>query len=88
VLGSAPSLWYSAAARTWRARWPAAKDPRGPVLYKVSYAVNGGPWKVAAMRTSRTAMALPVKSRSARVTVVVRPIDSLGNWGTARRTTR
>ena len=88
VLGSAPSLWYSAAARTWRTRWPAARDPSGPVLYKVSYAVNGGPWKVAAMRTSRTAMALPVKSRSARVTVIVRPIDRLGNWGTARRTTR
>ncbi len=87
-LASAPALWYSTATRTWRARWPAAKDPNGPVLYKVTYAVNGGPWKVAALRTSRVSMALPVKSRSARVTVVVRAVDGLGNWGSSRRTTR
>ncbi len=36
------------------------------------------------MQTSKTGVVLPVTSRSARVGVMVRPVDALGNWGTAR----
>jgi spore germination protein YaaH len=88
VMQSAPYPWYSATSRLWRARWTAARDPHGPIAYKVWYAVNGGPWKVAATRTSRTSIVLPVTSRFARVAVQVRPIDGLGNWGVARRGSR
>ena len=84
LLRAAPSLWYSTALARWRASWRAATDAHGPVAYKVWYAVNGGAWKVAALRTSATRITIPVKSRSVRVAVMVRPVDVLGNWGAYR----
>jgi spore germination protein YaaH len=88
VLRAAPTLWYSSASLVWRARWTAATDAHGPILYKVWYAVNGGPWKTAVMRTSATWIVLPLRSRSVRVAIMVRPIDVLGNWGASRVTRR
>jgi hypothetical protein len=85
-LAAAPRLWYSTASAAWRARWTAATDAHGPVLYKVWYTVNGGAWKVAAVRTSATSIKLPVPSRSVRVAIMVRPVDALGTWGLARVT--
>jgi hypothetical protein len=84
LLASAPDVWYSGTSRAWRARWPAAYDPHGPAQYKVWYSVNGGAWTLAAMRTTATGILLPLTSRSARVAVLVRPIDALGNWGAGR----
>ncbi len=88
VLPAPPSLWYSTASVAWRASWTAATDAHGPVRYKVWYSVNGGAWKVAAMRTSATRITLPVRSRYVHVAIRVRPVDALGNWGVARVTRR
>jgi hypothetical protein len=88
VLPAAPSLWFSAAIGAWRGSWLAATDPHGPVLYKVWYSVNGGPWTVAVVRTSNTRVTLPVRSRSVHVAIRVRAIDALGNWGPERITRR
>jgi len=80
VLAIAPELWFSTTSGTWRARWKVAKDAHGPVAYRVRYSVNGGPWKVATLRTSATSVALPLRSRTSKVAVQVRAVDGLGNW--------
>ena len=88
VLPVAPELWYSATSGSWRARWKAAKDPHGPVAYRVQYSVNGGPWKMATLRTSAAGIVLPLRSRASKVAVYVRAVDALGNWGAAKVTRR
>jgi hypothetical protein len=81
VLAAAPELWFSPTTGTWRARWKPAKDPHGPVAYRVRYSVNGAPWRVATLRTSATSIGLPLRNRSTRVAVQIRVVDGLGNWG-------
>jgi hypothetical protein len=81
VLAAPPELWFSPTTGTWRARWKPAKDPHGPVAYRVRYSVNGGPWRVATLRTSATSIGLPLRNRSTRVAVQIRVVDGLGNWG-------
>jgi spore germination protein YaaH len=88
ILAVAPELWFSPTSGSWRARWKAAKDPHGPVAYRVRYSVNGGPWKVATLRMSATGIALPLRSRASKVAVQVRAVDVLGNWGPASVTRR
>jgi spore germination protein YaaH len=88
VLAVAPELWFSATSGSWRARWKAAKDPHGPVAYRVRYSVNGGPWKIATLRTAATGIALPLRNRGAKVAVQVRAVDALGNWGAPSVTRR
>jgi hypothetical protein len=44
------------------------------------------PTQLVTARTTNTGILLLVRSRSARVTVIVRAIDILGNRGPARRT--
>jgi hypothetical protein len=88
VLAVAPELWFSPTSGSWRARWKAAKDAHGPVAYRVRYSVNGGPWKVAALSTSATGVALPQRNRASRLAVQVRAVDVLGNWGAAKITRR
>ena len=83
VLRAAPEVWFSPSSKSWRLRWRAT-DAHGPILYKVWYAVNGGEWRTLVMRTSATGLALPVRSRYARVVVRVKGIDALGNWGAYR----
>ncbi len=84
VLAVAPDLWFSGTSGSWRARWKAAKDPHGPVAYRVKYSVNGGPWTIATMRTSAAGIVLPVRNRGSRVAVYVRAVDAVGNWGPAK----
>ena len=88
VLPAAPELWFSTTSGSWRARWKAAKDPHGPVAYRVQYSVNGGPWKMATLRTPAAGIVLPLRNRASKVAVRVRAVDVLGNWGPARVTRR
>jgi hypothetical protein len=88
VLPANPTLWYSSTSRTWRARWSPARDAHGVSHYTVWVTVNGSGWRLVAARTTATGLALPVTSRSARVTVIVRAVDTLGNRGPTRRTSR
>ncbi|MCU0482784.1 MAG: glycosyl hydrolase family 18 protein [Chloroflexi bacterium] len=88
VLPSDPTLWYSSTSRTWRVRWSPARDATGVSHYAVWVTVNGSGWRLVTARTTATGLALPVTSRSARVTVIVRAVDTLGNVGPTRRTTR
>ena len=88
VLPASPSLWYSSTSRSWRARWSPARDAHGVAYYTVWVTVNGSHWRLVAARTTATGLALPVTSRTARVTVIVRAVDTLGNRGPIRRTTR
>jgi hypothetical protein len=88
VLTTAPELWFSPSSGTWRARWKVAKDPHGPIAYRVRYSVNGGAWKIATLRTSATGIALPLRNRASKVAVQVRAVDVLGNWGPASVTRR
>jgi spore germination protein YaaH len=88
VLPADPALWYSSTSGSWRARWSPARDAHGVAFYSVWVTVNGGHWRLVAGRTTSTGLALPVTSRSARVTVIVRAVDTLGNVGPTRRTSR
>ena len=88
VLAEAPVLWYSTTSGSWRARWKAARDLHGPVVYRVQYSVNNGPWKIATASTPKAGIVLPVRSRTAKVAIRVRAGDVLGNWGPAKVTRR
>jgi spore germination protein YaaH len=88
VLPAAPELWFSGTSGSWRARWKAAKDPHGPVAYRVQYSVNGGPWKMATLRTPTAGIVLPVRNHASKVAIYVRAVDVLGNWGPAKVTRR
>jgi hypothetical protein len=88
VLATAPELWFSPTSGSWRARWKPAKDPHGPIAYRVRYSVNGGPWKIATLRTSAMGIVLPLRNRASKVAVQVRAVDVLGNWGPASITRR
>ena len=81
VFAAPPELWFSPTSGSWRARWKVPKDPHGPIAYRVRYSVNGGPWKVATLKTSATGIALPLRNRGSRVAVQVRAVDGLYNWG-------
>jgi hypothetical protein len=83
VFATTPELWFSTGTGAWRVRWKAAKDAHGPLSYRVRYAVNGGPWKVAALYTSATSLGLPLRNRASKVAVQVRAMDGLGTWGPA-----
>ncbi|MFH0751412.1 MAG: glycosyl hydrolase family 18 protein [Chloroflexota bacterium] len=88
ALAVAPELWFSTTSGSWRARWKAAKDPHGPVAYRVRYSVNGGPWKIATLRTSAAGIVLPLRIRATKVAIQVRAVDGLYNWGPASVTRR
>ncbi len=83
-----PELWFSGTSGSWRARWKPANDAHGPIVYRVRYAVNGGPWKIAALYATSTSIALPLRSRGTKVAVQVRAMDGLGNWSPASITRR
>jgi len=83
VIPAAPTLWWSATANAWRARWPAGVDPAGVAGYRVQLRVGTGPWQVVTPLSTARSLILPGIGRRSVITLAVKASDQLGNWATS-----
>ena len=88
VIPAAPTLWWSATANAWRARWPAAIDPSGVAGYRVQLRMGTGPWQVLTAFSAARGVLLPGLARRSVITLSVKAQDGLGNWATSYVTAR
>jgi hypothetical protein len=83
VIPAVPTIWWSATANAWRARWPAGVDPAGVAGYRVQLRVGSGPWQVVTPFTAARSLILTGVARRSVITLSVKGRDTLGNWATS-----